>query len=441
MAVLAVAGPLPTAGAAPPGNDWPHLAGVFEPYTAENGTPDAQQAIAELVEAGPEPGTPRCLGERSFARTVWFRTPPAETFQEVSIEAIGRTLDVLDLAAFIQPEGATSPLVDMPNACSGEGSTGSAAAEEPTAAVTLRVPPRRSVLIQVGRRGARGTPDDERALLSLETRPSFFAAGPAGDLADRSTPPARTKQTTTLALGGATTTEEDPAQPACPALASVWRRVVPSTSGSRLITANGRGVSTLTVFSGTRPTLYNALDCVNRGGYGPLQMRVRVRKRRPLWIRVGSDTPVDSAEAKLRVEPTERAVVIDGGPGGFDPTTGGPGGGLPQACENADLDRARVSGAGIRGQARSLNRRATIALRIKTRRSVVCDVTLLLRGPRGRVYAEGRRVWLQKGRRATVRLRRVRRLVRGQYRLRVSGRSELGVQEPVRTRVRGRLVR
>ena len=47
----------------------------FAPYTAANGRPRDLQAIAELVEATPDPGVPRCLGAASFARTVWYRIP------------------------------------------------------------------------------------------------------------------------------------------------------------------------------------------------------------------------------------------------------------------------------------------------------------------------------------------------------------------------------
>jgi hypothetical protein len=438
LALAAVAWPIQPAAAAPPGNDWPHLAAPFDPYPAENGVPSDRQAIAEIYEAGPEPGTPSCLGESSFRRTVWYRVPATETMQTVTVEAMGRTLDLVDLAAFVQPFGATEPLVEEANACGGAGGAGAETAEEPTSAVSLRLPAGREMLVQVGRRGARGTPDDERAILSLDVRPDFYPAGPEGDVADDATPAARTGGVTRVPLAGSTVTEEDPAQPACPALGTVWRRIVPRTSGTRLITVRGIGVSTLTVFSGESPRYWNALDCVNRASYGKLQMRVSARARRPLWIRLGSDRPSDRAGAKVRVTTGRRTEVVDGGPGGWDPTTGGPGGGLPAACERSELRRARVSGPRLGGTAKSLNRRKTVALRVKVRRRPVCDVELELRGPGGQTYAEGREVWLKKGRRR-LRLQRVRRLVKGRYRLRVTAASELGGYDRVRTRVRGRL--
>ena len=427
------------ATAAPPSNDQPRGAAPFQPYTAENGTPQEQEAFAELAEAGGDRGVPSCLGPGSFSRTVWFRVPAAENFQEITVEASGRTLALVDLAAFVQPEGATAPVTRLPNACSGAGSPGAESSEEPTSAVSLNVPPRRDVLIQVGRRGGRGSPDDERALLSLSIVPTFYAAGPDGDLAIPSAPRAGDNRVSNFALPGASITEEDPAEPACPALGTVWKRFVPRKTGDRLLSVYGVPVSTFTVYAGTRPTMSNSLDCVNRADYGPLRMRVPMRAKRTYWIRLGTDRPADSAEARLRIQPAERALVVNGGPGGFDPTTGGPGGGFPAACERADAARARVGGRRIRGSVKRRNRSTVIVLPIGVRGSPVCDVELALRGPRGRIYAVGRAVWL-KGRRV-VRLHRTRTLVRGVYRLEVSGLSRIGDRVPVRTRVRGRLVK
>src|SRR3954447_6910815 len=97
--------------AAPPSNDVPggSAAGLFMPFTAENGTPTLLQATAELAEATPDAGVPRCLGPTSFARTVWYRLPEYQVGTEVTLEASGRTLSVLDLAAFVQDEVPPSP--------------------------------------------------------------------------------------------------------------------------------------------------------------------------------------------------------------------------------------------------------------------------------------------------------------------------------------------
>ena len=95
LAALILACPA-TALALPPENDYPAGAAPFTPITAEDGQPRDQQAIGELAEATPEPGTLQCLGPTSFARTVWFRVPATEAPQQMTVEATGRTLAVVE---------------------------------------------------------------------------------------------------------------------------------------------------------------------------------------------------------------------------------------------------------------------------------------------------------------------------------------------------------
>jgi hypothetical protein len=213
---------------------------------------------------------------------------------------------------------------------------------------------------------------------------------------------------------------------------------VPSRSGTRLITAQGSYVSTLTVFSGQNPTDYNALDCVNRQQHGALQLLVPVRAHKPVWIRVGTDRPSPTAEASLLVQKAGPGqAVVNGGPGGFDPTPFGPGGGLPSDCDRTDPARARIGGPHIGGRAKQVNRRAVVALTVAVRRSVVCNVQLDLVGPRGQVYARTQSVRL-KGR-SRVRLQRLARLPKGGYHLRASAVSIFGTRTPVKTQLTGRL--
>jgi hypothetical protein len=434
-AVAALAGPIAGAAAVPPPNDSPAGAAPFQPVTAANGTPHETEAFAELAEAGPDRGIDSCLGAGSFARTVWFRVPAAPVPQEITVDAIGQTLDPVDLAAFVQRTGATSPVIA--NACDGIGAGGSDAAEEPTSAVTLRVPANRDVLIQAGRRGPRGSADDERALLTLDAQPLEPIPGPVGDAADGAAPAASTKHGTRVRLDAATITAEDPAQPPCPSLGTVWRVVKRGTPGPRLISVEGSDASTLAVFEGRHPTGDNALDCVVRAGGGPLQMRLPLRKGRPLWIRIGADGEPDGMEATLRIQDAGDTRVIDGGPGGFDPTTGGPGGGLPAACDRARIERARISGPRIRGEVKLRNKRKTFPLKVVVRGSSICDAKLNLYGPRGHIYATARAIRLSG--RKTVRLQRVRKLRKGVYRLRANALSELGGRASVRARVSGTL--
>jgi hypothetical protein len=435
--LVVMAGPAAGAAADPPINDSEFGAEAFQPYTAANGTPHDQEAFAELAEARPDAGVPRCLGPSSFARTTWYRVEPMETPQVVTVEAIGRTLAVVDLAAFVQPEGATNPVTDRPNACSGTGSGGADAAEEPTSGVTLRVPARRAVLIQVGRHGPVRSADDERVLLSLDAQPVVpWPRTPAGDVANARTPEASLRRTTVVKIVGANTSEEDPAQPACPSLGTVWRRVIPRRAGWKVVSVTGKSVSTVALFAGHRPDGGNVLDCLNRNAFGQMAMRVFLHRHRPLWIRIGTDEPPSGARAAIRIRNGARAVVIDGGAGGFDPTTGGPGGGLPAACGHTQIARARIGGRGIAGTAAARNRRSSFALSVSVRGTAVCDVEIDLAGPHGRVYAVGHTARLRSGR---IFLQRTRRLVRGRYNLRVTAISELGQRVPVRTQVRGRL--
>jgi hypothetical protein len=438
VAIAAAAVPQ-TATAAPPPNDQPSGAAAFQPYTAENGTPTELQATAELAEAKPDPGVRKCLGASSFARTVWYVIPAASTPHEIAVEASGETLDVLDLAAFVQPQDASAPVTLQPNACDGAGAGGAAAADEPTSGVALRVPAGRAVLIQVGRRGPAGSADNERAIVSLDDRPlPTPPAAPPGDTGGPATPLAGTNTDNILPLFGATLTDEDPAQPPCPSLGSVWRKIVPARTGPRLVSANGAEAATLTVFAGAAPEANNALDCVNRVGRGALQMLVQAKARKPLWIRIGTDNPPDSSSASLRIEPGTGAFVVDGGPGGFDPTPFGPGGGLPAECARADATKASAAGPRFQGKSTQLNGRPTLTLAFTISKGPLCDVEATVVGPHGRVYATARSIRLKGGRRR-LQLARTRKLARGSYSLRIIALSSLGDPVPVRTTVKGKL--
>ena len=429
-AALLLAAP---AAAAPP-NDAPASAAPFEPYTAANGRPRDLQATAELFDATADPGVRRCLGARSFARTAWYRIPAGASTQLVTVEAFGRTLDVVDLAAYVQPP-LSAPVTGTANACVGVGAGGADAAEEPTSGIVLRVPPGRDVLVQAGRRGAAGAADDERALLSLETEQLPLRPQPVGDVAGSATPKAASSKATFLPLKDATITEEDPALAPCPSLGTVWRRVVPGKSGTRTISVSGAAASTLSVFRGRVPTAANARDCVNRSGYGPLKLRVKVKRRQPLWVRVGSDSAGGSG-ALLRVTES-RTRVVDGGPGGFDPTPGGAGGGLPSACDRGAAERATIRGPRFRAPAGRATRSNALVLTLRTTGASACDARLTLVGPRKQVFGRARVDRLAGTQR--VRFPLIRTLARGRYRVTAEARSQRGGLAPVRTTVRGRV--
>lgn len=433
LALLCVLPTIPaaTAVAAPPPNDGPDGATVFQPVTAADGTPHDMQGLADLSEATPDRGVPRCLGPSSFERTAWFRVPAMETPQDVNVEAAGSTLAVADLAAFVQPEGVQPPLRRQPNACSGKGAGAGDAAAEPDSGLSLTVPARRSVLIQVGHRGAPGAAENEQLVLSLDARALPPVSRPPGDMATAHTPRASTRHGSLVNVAHATITDDEPADPVCPSMGAVWRRVKPTKSGPRLISAHGRFAATLSVYSGRFPTASNELDCVNRANTGALQMNVRARRGRTLWIRIGSDDAPGGARARLRVEDGTDRPVVDGGPGGFDPTTGGPAGGLPASCSRSKPARAKVRGSRIAGRVGHV-----VPVAVSVRGSAICDVEAdLVR--RGRVFATT--VAARIHGRTTLRLIATRALHRGGYRLRVTAVDQTGKRVTVRSKVRGRL--
>jgi hypothetical protein len=429
---LALTGVLATtASAAPPGNDSPASPADFTTFDAPNGTPREQVATAELAEATADPGVPACLGDGSFARTVWFRVAPTDAVREITVEATGRTTALVDLAAFVQPGNGSN--TSEPNACSGEGAGGSEASEEPASAVSLRVPAGRTVLIQVGRRGAPGSAEDERAQLSLASRAAPDTPRPAGD--EAATAPVA--DGAPFAIGGATTTEEDPAAPACPALGSVWRRL---PGGASDIAVFGDAVATLTVFAGERPTGDNAVACVNRERPGAL--RVRVDTTEPVWVRIGTDRAPADATATLAAGAPGRPGTIPVSTGGGAPT---PGAGrasslcVPRVQGRTARTRTRVALAlaGRRQLARQRNRFKTFPVTVQVFRGPLCRARVELVGPRGRVYARGTLSRLA-GRRA-VRLQRVRRVTRGAYRLRITALSRSNQRFRVSTSSKPRL--
>ena len=446
IAILNAAAPAPAA-AAPPSNDAPTAPAGFSSYTAENGRPSDLQATAELQEATADQGVPRCLGPASFARTVWFAVPPASQPQEITVEASGETLDVVDLAAFVQPPNANpaTPQTTQPNVCDGAGAGGAADSQEPTSGISLRVPSGRAVLIQVGRRGPPGAQADERAIVSLDDRivtaPAF---PPLGDYADAATPGLEPDAKTLVALFGATLTQDDPAEPPCPALGSVWRRLKPQKGGTpqaRLVTVDGDNATALALFSGSKPTADNVLDCIDRSGRGALKMLVpATQAKKSLWLSIGTDAPVEESAASLSTRPGTGAYVVDGGPGGFDPTPGGPGGGFPADCAKADASKASIGGSSFKGNLKRLNRRRRLTIAFKLAKGPICDAELQLKGPHNRVYATKRIVRLKSGRQfVTLTRPRDTDLVRGGYRLAVTALGKTGERVVVKSTLKARL--
>jgi len=410
-ALLLVAALAPAAAAAPPANDAPAAAGAFEVYSAVDGVPTERTATAELAEATPDPGVLPCLGSGSFLRTVWYRIPATQTPRELTIEASGRTLQVVDLAAFVQP-GPGQTVTKLPNVCAGAGVGGGDSAGDATSGMTLRVDAFRDVLIQVGRRGPVGSPDDERVQVSLSETALPVADEPDGDRADGSAPSIPRGGVTTVALGGATTSQEDPFVARCPAAASLWRRIRPPSSGRWTFSADGADAATLSVFTGAHPTPNSALGCVDRQGPGPMVLPVPAKKRRLLWVRVGTDRPVAGSVAQLRFRHAAPGDRLDGG-----------------ACLPSVL-RPSVSGALIGPRAvKRAGKARTLLMRLKVKNGPLCGANLTLTGPNRATYGRGF-AGIVRGTQ-TVGVVRLRKLKRGRYRLKVDALGVGAIRNPV----------
>jgi hypothetical protein len=419
LALLAVGALAPTAVADPPPNDAPAGAAPFGVYTAVNGVPTERTATAELAEATPDPGVLPCLGAGSFARTVWYRLPATQTPRELTIEASGRTLDPIDLAAFVQA-GPGQTVTRLPNVCAGAGVFGGDAAGDSASGLTVRVGAYRDVLLQVGRRGAVGSPQDEEVLLSLYETDLPVADGPDGDRAGSATPSIPRGGLTTVDLANATTTQEDPFVPRCPAAASVWRRVRPTSSGRWTFSADGGDAATLSVFTGARPSPSSVVGCVDRQGPGPMVLPVRAARRRQLWVRIGTDRPVPGSVAQLCFRHAVAGDRLDGG-----------------ACLPSTVP-AQVSGRLVgAGRVKGQNRGRTLLLRLRVKHAPLCGARFTLTGPGGSTYARGT-AGIVRGSQI-IGVTRFRKLRRGTYRLEVDSLGVGALRNRVRSTVRFRL--
>jgi hypothetical protein len=417
-ALAALALPAP-ALAAPPPNDGFTAPGAFEGYSARNGFPIERQATAELAEATPDLGVAQCLGATSMARTVWYLVPSSPNVRELTFESVGRTTDAIDLAAFVQERPGPPPT--RPNACAGIGVFGDDATEDRTTALRIRVPAFQQVLLQVGRRGPAGSAEDERALLTLEEIALPPLDAPLGDRAGNATPRIPRSGQSTVYLGGATTTGEDPAVPSCPSVAGVWRRASPKRVGAWTVSAVGEQAAALSVFAGSRPRASTLLGCVDRDGPGPLVLPVRVRTKKAVWIRIGTDRPTPESSASVTFREGIRGDAESGG-----------------GCLASARPQVRGGPARASRKVKQLGRTRAFELALRVLRGPVCAARVELRGPGGVTYARAF-VPTLRGRGQLVLLPRVRRLRHGLYRLRIDAAGLGGTRRLVPSTVLFRL--
>jgi hypothetical protein len=370
------------AQAAPPDADQPAGAAAFVATSAENGTPSDLEAVLDLRETGPDGGVPRCLGAGSFERTAWAWIEAAEQPRRIVVEATAQSgaTAIPDLALFPQqPVTRSTADVREPAACDGRESLGgiartagaaaapiaTAAAEslgadrgDGSSAVVAVLRAGRPALVQVGWRAGDG---DAPVVVSLAAQPLEKRPAPPGD--DPADAPALALgATTAVALGGATLGLGDPAQPACPAPATVWRRVTLPSAGVYAVTA-GAAARTLTAFADPLGG-DSALACADLADTPELKLTPRVAAAGPLWIRIGADQLDGDPQAQLHVsgpyadERAAEAAPVPPPGGGSGPSGTGPRGSGTGAlaCVRARAPRLAISAASLRALRRGSGR-------------------------------------------------------------------------------------
>ncbi|WP_210493644.1 hypothetical protein [Patulibacter sp. SYSU D01012] len=316
-AVLAAAGlalAAAPAGAAP--YDGPTEARPFAAVTAENApNPTSREAVLDLAGTTPDAGVPRCLGDASFAHTAWAWIPPDERPRRISVSATPQattgpvTTATPDLALFVQPLGGTPQSADVrePAACDGREILGDGRADA-NPQVDAVLPAGRPALVQVGWRA--GDPLAPVVATLADERIDRLAA-PAGDDPDAA-PLLDGPGAFEVPLGGATLGAGDPAQPACPAPATVWRQVRVPAGGPWTVSGDG-DASTVTVF-GDPLAGDSALACADGGDGGPLAATVALSRPGRLWVRLGTDDPRAGARSRLTVVPAGPGAAGLGAP-------------------------------------------------------------------------------------------------------------------------------
>jgi hypothetical protein len=290
---LAFAGP---ASAAPPAADGPGGAVELGTVTAENGAVTDLSAVIDPAEATPD-AVPRCLGGGTFERAVWAWVPAAEGAGRVTVEVTPQsgTTAQPDLAVFVQPPGGTRELPDVrePSACDGRELLGDDARGDGSSAATVVVGAGRPLLVQVAwRAGDASAP----LVVSAHRDPLTLPAAPAGDEA-AGAPAIALGAAAPVPTAGATLGPADPAEPWCPAPATVFRRIVIPRAGFYAVAAGGDAV-TVTAFADPL-SADSALGCADAGDGAGTGVAVRAAAAGTLWVRVGVDHPEAAGGASL----------------------------------------------------------------------------------------------------------------------------------------------
>ena len=294
------------------------------------------------------------------------------------------------------------------------------------------------VLVQVGRRGAAGTPDDERAVLSLRVAPIPTFTPVLGDRAEPLTPVARAKRPTEVPLANATITRRRRRDAALPeprhGLAAAHpRRQRPAARlrvRRRRVHARRlrRRPARLRPPAGLRHAGRSRPDGDDRPrAQGADDVDPR-RHRRP------AGEPRDAPRRQGR----RRSASSTAAPAASTRRRAVPAGGLPAACDRPKIEQARIAGPRFSGPPGRYNVRACRSPSTSAARRVVPCRAAALRPARpplrqGRCSGSSRRASAPSGSAGSGRSSR------GRYRLELTGLDRLGERVKVRGNVQGRL--
>ena len=253
----------------------------------------------------PTPASPSASGPTRWPARPGSSCPARPNSREVTIEAVGPH-DRPDRPRRVRPGRRARPR-RPPSPTSAPAAACSATTRPRTRRprCASAIPAFHRVLVQVGRRGRRGSADDERALLTLEEIALAPLEAPPGDRASTATPRiGRRRRVDRLPRRRDDVARGSRPSRRAPRSAGVWRRVTPAARRPPHVHRARRSAWASSASSpGRSPEASQLLGCVDRDGPGALVLPVRARTRAPLWVRLGTDRPSPESEALAHLPP------------------------------------------------------------------------------------------------------------------------------------------
>ena len=382
--------------AAPPPNDFPAGAGVFAPYSGAERRPDPAGGAGRAGRGDGRRGRPALPGRRLLRAHGLVPRPRVgrRRLDDRRGESGGRPTRSTSPPSCSRRVAAPPPPRPPPPPRDAQSSNRAS----PTSATAIGAGAGGDAADRVVRRlparpGRLSGPDPGRPPRRRSAPPTTSArcvdarghrrrrcAGPRAATSPRSATRGSARARTSLDLAGATITGEDPAQPPCPSLGTVWRKLIPGSSGLRVISVSGLAAATPDRLR--RPPPERRQRARLRHPRARRQARrwsSPVKRNRPLWVRVGTDRFVGDEAAPIRVRDGAQRHDRQRRLGRLRPDARRPGGGFPRACDTRRRRATRASAAArLTGRAGAYNRFMRIPLARPRDRPPICDATLRL---------------------------------------------------------------